>query len=76
MATRILRSTSVAEMVAPKLQTAYRRFLDALDAFAEAKIRNAVPEWELRRAQREMNRCRRLMHANHTMPDKTPSAEY
>jgi hypothetical protein len=64
MTTRTLRATPLAEMVALKLQTAYRRFVDAFDAFAEAKMRNAVPERELRRAQREINRYRRLMHAN------------
>jgi hypothetical protein len=68
MTTRILRATPVAAMVALKLQTVYQRFLDALDAFAEAKMRNAVPERELRRAQREINRCRRLMHADHSVP--------
>ena len=42
--------------------------LDALDAFAEAKMRNAVPERELRRAQRNINRYRRLMHADNRVP--------
>jgi len=52
-------------MVATKIEALYRRFLHALDDFAEAKMRQAVPEWQLRRAQREINRCRRLMHADH-----------
>jgi len=68
MRTRILRATAVARMVALKLQTVYQRFLNALDAFAEAKMRNAVQERELRRAQREMNRCR---HAGHGSAVKT-----
>ena len=71
MRTRILRATAVARMVALKLQTVYQRFLNALDAFAEAKMRNAVQERELRRAQREMNRCRRLVHAGHGSAVKT-----
>ena len=71
MRTRILRATAVAGMVALKLQTVYQRFLNALDAFAEAKMRNAVQERELRRAQREMNRCRRLVHAGHGSAVKT-----
>jgi len=68
MITRILRGAPVAGMVALKLQTVYQRFLDALDAFAEAKMRNAVPERELRRAQRNINRYRRLMHADNRVP--------
>jgi hypothetical protein len=68
MTTRILRGAPVAAMVALKLQTVYQRFLDALDAFAEAKMRNAVPERELRRAQRNINRYRRLMHADNRVP--------
>jgi hypothetical protein len=52
-------------MVAPKLQAFYQRFLQALDSFAEARMRNAVPEWRLRKAQREIKRPRRLMHADH-----------
>ena len=71
MRTRILRATAVAGMVALKLQTVYQRFLNALDAFAEAKMRNAVGERELRRAQREMNRCRRLVRAGHGSAVKT-----
>ena len=68
MPSQILRAAPVAGMVALKLQTVYQRFLHALDAFAEAKMRNAVPERDLRRAQREINRCRRLMHADHSLP--------
>jgi hypothetical protein len=65
MTALLLQATPFVEMVAPKLQTVYRRFLHALDAFAEAKMRSAVPEQKLRRAQREINHYRRLMHANH-----------
>ena len=65
MTALILQATPFVEMVAAKLQSVYLRFLRALDAFAEAKMRNAVPEWELRRARHEINRYRRLMHADH-----------
>src|SRR5215472_10057456 len=41
------------------------RLVHALDACAEAKVRNVAPEWRLRKAQREMNRCRRLIQASH-----------
>jgi hypothetical protein len=65
MTALILQARSLAEMVAPKLQAIYQLFLHALDSFAEAKMRNAVPEWRLRKAQRDINRYRRLMHADH-----------
>ena len=59
-----LQATPFVEMVATKLQAVYLRLLGALDAFAEAKMRNAVPEWQLRKAQREVTHYRRLMLAN------------
>jgi hypothetical protein len=74
MAAQFLRATSSFGMAAPKLRTACHRFLDALDAFAQTKARKAVPEHELRRAQREINRYRRLMHANSRLPPKTATA--
>jgi hypothetical protein len=74
MSARILRSMPYTGMVAPKLETVYRWFLDALDAFAAAKMRKAVPEHELRRAQREINRYRRLLHAHQKLPVKTAPA--
>jgi hypothetical protein len=45
----ILQATPFVEMVATKLQAVYLRLLRALDAFAEAKMRNAIPEWQLRK---------------------------
>jgi hypothetical protein len=48
----------------------YMGFLHAFDAFAEARMRNAVPQWQLRRAQRELDRCRRLMRAKNKLPVK------
>jgi hypothetical protein len=61
MTALILRATPLAAMVALRLQALGRRILRALDAFGEARARKAVPEWQLRKAQREMNRCRQLM---------------
>jgi hypothetical protein len=46
------------------------RFLRGFDAFAEARMRNAVPQWQLRRVQRELDRCRRLMRARNKLPVK------
>ena len=64
MTTLIMQAAPFVEIVAPKLQTIYLRFLRALDAFAENRMRNAVPECEQRRAAREINRYRRMMNAD------------
>jgi hypothetical protein len=74
MTALILQATPFVDMVAPRLQTVYGHLLHALDAFAEAKIRNAVPEIELRKAQREINRYRRLMHTDRKSAVKTLGA--
>ena len=71
MTALILQVTPFVEMVAPQLQAVYMRFLHAFDAFAEARMRNAVPEWQLRRAQRELDRHRRLMPAKNKLSVKT-----
>ena len=71
MTAQILQVTPFALMMAPMLRTACRWLLDALEAFAAARTRNAVPEHELRRAQREIKRCRRLMHPDRKLPAKT-----
>ena len=46
------------------------RFVHAFDAFAKARMHDAVPQWQLRRAQRELDRCRRLMRAKNKLPVK------
>ena len=71
MTALILQVTPFVEMVTPQLQAVYKRVLHALDALAESRMRNAVPVWQLRRAQRELDRCRRLMHAKNKLPVKT-----
>jgi hypothetical protein len=68
MTALILRATPLAEIVVLKLQALGRRILRALDAFGEARARNAVPEWQLRKVQREMKRCRQLMLVERTGP--------
>ena len=62
MTALILRATSLLEEVVPKTHALYLRFTRALDALADARIRNAVPEWQLRKARRDVDRYRRLMH--------------
>jgi hypothetical protein len=37
------------------------RTAHAFDAFAKARMHDAVPQWQLRRAQRELDRHRRLI---------------
>jgi hypothetical protein len=59
------QSRRIVEMAAPKLRTVYRWFLGALDALAEAKMR---------KAQVEINRCRRLLHDDHDLAVKTVPA--
>jgi hypothetical protein len=67
MATMILSMTRLATRcvasVAPTLTTAYRRFLDVLNAFAEARML---------RAQFEIERYRRLHPAPDTAVKGTP----
>jgi hypothetical protein len=67
MTALILRATPLVEMVVLKLQALGRRILRALDAFGEARARNAVPEWQQRKVQREMKRCRQLMLAERAL---------
>jgi hypothetical protein len=59
-------------MVAPEAQDRLPAFLGVLDDFAAAKMRNAVPGQELRRAEREIDRYRRLVHATHAAAAKAP----
>jgi hypothetical protein len=48
--------------IAPKVRQLATRLANALDAFAEARMRAAVPVRHLRRTQRDMDRCQALMH--------------
>lgn len=57
----LIQATPFMEIAMLKLKTATARVVSALDAFATAKARNAIPDWRLRKVQREINRCRRLI---------------
>jgi hypothetical protein len=59
----IVKMTALAAATAPKLQALGQGLARGFDAFTEAKIRAAVPEWRLREIQHEINRYHRLMHA-------------
>jgi hypothetical protein len=71
MTAQTLRAMPFFEMAVPRLRAACQRLLHALDAFAQAKACRAVPEHELQRAQQEIDRYRRLMHANSQLPAET-----
>ena len=62
MSVLMLQTTSFVAKIAPKLRALYLVLLRAMDAYAAARIRHAVPEWQLRKVQREIDRCHRLMH--------------
>ena len=70
MTTLTLRAIPSVEMVASKFQAAHMRVVHAFDPFAKARMHDAVPQWQLRRAQRELDRCRRLMRAKNKLPVK------
>ena len=56
-----LQTRRFVEIARPQFQTAYRWFLAALDALAEAKMR---------KARDEIDRCRRLLHDDHDLTGK------
>ena len=64
MTALILGATPLLEAVVSKMHALGLGLVRALDAFAQARVRNAVPEWQLRKAQREIDRYRQLMHAD------------
>ena len=56
------RMTSFAEMASLQFRAIGLRLGPALDAFAEARMRSAVPERLLRQADRNDHRFHRLLH--------------
>jgi hypothetical protein len=56
-----LRVIPSVEMVASQFQATHMRIVHAFDTFAKAGMHDAVPQWQLRRAQRELDHHRRLM---------------
>jgi hypothetical protein len=64
MTALMLGARSLFEMAAPKFHAVYQTLLRGLDAFAEARMRKAVPASQLRKARREVNRFHRLMRAD------------
>jgi hypothetical protein len=62
MSVQMLQTTSFVVKIAQKLRALYLLLLRAIDAYAAARIRHAVPGWQVHKVQREINRCHRLMH--------------
>ena len=51
MTTLMLQAAPLVAFVTPTMRRFYQRFLHTLDAIAEAKLRHAVPEPQLRKAR-------------------------
>jgi hypothetical protein len=45
----------------PLVKSLFAKLSRAFAAFAEARVRNAVPDWQMRRARRDMHRLDRLL---------------
>lgn len=52
-----------------RLQNFFRRVSNAIDAFVQSRVHQAVPEGEMRRCQNEIQRYGRLMHTTGTVPN-------
>ena len=63
MSPLVVKMTSMAEVIAPKLHALGKLIARAFNAFAEARVRAAVPEWRLREVQDEIDRYHRMMQA-------------
>lgn len=74
MTALILQATPFIEVALRKLQALGVRFSRALDDFAEARMRNAVPEWQLRKADRDFKHCQRHLGACRTKQIKRRQA--
>lgn len=65
MTALILQAAPLVEMAALTLRSIGLQLRERLDAYAATRMRHAVPQSQLRRAQREFERCRRLAQADH-----------
>ena len=59
------------EIVASQFQTTHMRIVHAFDTFSKAGMHDAVPQWQLRRAQRELDHHRRLIRTKNKSSVKT-----
>ena len=62
MSTLELSAEPLLAIARPKIRTLRRWIKKTADAFVEARVRAAVPEWQLRQARREMNRFQSMMN--------------
>ena len=70
MTALILQATPLSKWSRPSSRPSTCVFC-SLGRLCRGRMRNAVPAWQLRRAQRELDRCRRLMRAKNKLPAKT-----
>jgi len=63
MSPLIMKMTSLAAVTAPKLQALGTLLARAFNSFTETRVRAAVPEWQLREIQHEIDRYHRMMRA-------------
>jgi hypothetical protein len=68
-----MRATpTLSEAAAAKAEARPMRFWQRLaqtfDDYLAERTKRAIPEFTLRRSKREIDRCRRLMHAGAMMP--------
>ena len=75
MTALMLQARPLIEMAAPKVNAVYQGLLRGLDAFAEARMREAVPEWQLRETQIEIHHFRRQMEADQESSAKKASMQ-
>jgi hypothetical protein len=63
MAAVISFATWGVAMARPKVKRLLTKVSDALTAYADSRVHNAVPDWQLRRVRQDMKRFDRQMHA-------------
>jgi hypothetical protein len=64
MAAITFSAMHLANSAAETMRDLLRTFGAAVDAFAVYRMKHAVPEHELRRAERQIDRYRRMMQAS------------
>ena len=68
MTAQIMRATFSLEVIGSTMRVFGSWLVRALDAFGRARSRNAVTQSQLRKARREIDHYRRLMHAGRKSP--------
>jgi hypothetical protein len=66
----LLKAAPHVAMIAPRMQKWASRLSAALDAFAEARLRKAIPHRYLLRMQQDLDRASALMQPQERAADK------